>query len=529
MIKVLIADDESLVRAGIKAIIPWEKYGYTVVGEAWDGEDAYKKILLLKPDILITDIKMPKMDGIELLKKLKENNILVRSIILSCFDDFELVREGMKYGAKDYILKLSVEPEKILEVLQELKEEICTEKTEIEKTVIKTEDLKYLFVKKLRKQQFETKEQIKNTIKNLNLDIDFSEYRLIEFSLLCEHKIFNVENYPEQTGIMLYNILEQICKRYTFKELVFLENGVYLLISKGEVCKCLYHQISASMKEYANCEVYFGVSDILYGYQEFVKGIGQAETALKCSIFHQNEQKTEYDNLNHTHITPFTCQQEQELFDSLMIGNKKKVYDILKIILNPMYLENYSVTECFWYMTEVLNIFSRVAREWNWSMHEIPGWEDNVYVLVQRNYILSDCIDVIYGFTEDFIEYTQYKRKTEVRKEILEIEDYVRMHYSEEIDLNTAADMVNMSPAHFSNIFKKETGVNFSAYLTKVRMSVAKRLLQDPQVLIYQAAEQTGYANAGYFGKAFKKYYGVSPEEYKRAQRKGESHLRASD
>ena len=114
MIKVLIADDEPLVRAGIKTVLPWNMYGFDVIAEAADGKEAYEKILKLKPDILITDIKMPGMDGITLLKHLKQEKISIQSLVLSCFDEFELVREAMKYGAHDYIRKLSIDPAKLL-------------------------------------------------------------------------------------------------------------------------------------------------------------------------------------------------------------------------------------------------------------------------------------------------------------------------------------------------------------------------------------------------------------------------------
>lgn len=93
------------------------------------------------------------------------------------------------------------------------------------------------------------------------------------------------------------------------------------------------------------------------------------------------------------------------------------------------------------------------------------------------------------------------------------------LHYSENIDLNLIAELVNITPSHLSNLFKKETGVNFSTYLTDVRMKAARRLLQSPEFLIYEVAEKTGYSNAGYFGKAFKKYWGISPEELKKEQR----------
>ena len=105
------------------------------------------------------------------------------------------------------------------------------------------------------------------------------------------------------------------------------------------------------------------------------------------------------------------------------------------------------------------------------------------------------------------------------RSEILKIKEYVQLHYSENIDLNLVASLVNVTPSHLSNLFKKETGTNFSSYLTDVRMQAAGKLLKSPDMLIYEVAEKTGYSNGGYFGKAFKKYWGVSPEEYKKEKR----------
>lgn len=108
------------------------------------------------------------------------------------------------------------------------------------------------------------------------------------------------------------------------------------------------------------------------------------------------------------------------------------------------------------------------------------------------------------------------KKASGVRREILQIENYVKQHYSEEIDLNTISELLNMCPSHISNLFKKETGINFSSYLTKVRMEAAQQLLQNSDTLIYEIAESTGYSNSGYFGKVFKKFFGITPEEYKR-------------
>lgn len=210
MITVLIADDEPLVRAGIKAVLPWNKYGFNVIAEASDGKEAYDKILKLKPDILITDIKMPGIDGIALLKRLKQEKIAIQSLVLSCFDEFELVREALKYGAHDYILKLSIDPDKLLEVLMEMKEVVSDLPEKEVSFSLNTDDLKYLFIKKLQNQGFTDHEQVENVLRNIKLDISFKDYHLTRF--------VSQPDKPPVTDTsrknMIYNLLNQICERY---------------------------------------------------------------------------------------------------------------------------------------------------------------------------------------------------------------------------------------------------------------------------------------------------------------------------
>lgn len=125
---------------------------------------------------------MPGMDGITLLKRLKQEKISIQSLVLSCFDEFELVREAMKYGAHDYIRKLSIDPAKLLEVLKEMKEAISDQPEQNASFSLNTDDLKYLFIKRLQNQGFEDHEQVENVLHNIKLDISIQDYHLIRFS-----------------------------------------------------------------------------------------------------------------------------------------------------------------------------------------------------------------------------------------------------------------------------------------------------------------------------------------------------------
>lgn len=229
MLKILIADDEPLVRAGIKSVIPWQQHGFEVIGEAENGLEAYNKIIALKPDILITDIKMPQMDGIELLKTIKKDKIHIQSIILSCFDEFDMVREAMKYGAKDYILKLSIEPQKILDVLDEIKQNMAIEEPQSEQIVLDDSDIKYLFIRKLINHGFTSEEQVNNVIHNIRFLASLHHYKLTMFCITKN----DMTQLDSDDNKLLYNLLDQICQRFTGHELILIEANRYLLVQNA--------------------------------------------------------------------------------------------------------------------------------------------------------------------------------------------------------------------------------------------------------------------------------------------------------
>ncbi|NLM55669.1 MAG: response regulator, partial [Firmicutes bacterium] len=127
MLKVLIVDDEAIVRVGLKSMIDWQAHGFELVGEARDGRGALEMIAAYRPDVVITDLRMPVLDGLELLRAINQRQYQCRVVVLSSYDDFELVREAMKLGAVDYLLKLEVEPEQLIKVLEAFRSDISEE------------------------------------------------------------------------------------------------------------------------------------------------------------------------------------------------------------------------------------------------------------------------------------------------------------------------------------------------------------------------------------------------------------------
>ena len=498
MLKILIADDEPLVRAGIKSVIPWQQHGFEVIGEAENGLEAYNKIISLKPDILITDIKMPQMDGIELLKKIKKDKIHIQSIILSCFDEFDMVREAMKYGAKDYILKLSIEPQKILDVLDEIKQNMAVDEPQSDQIVLDDSDIKYLFIRKLINHGFTSEEQVNNVIHNIHFSASLNHYKLTMFD---DNKL-------------LYNLLDQICQRFKGHELILIKTNRYLLVQNDENNEFLYRQISASINQFANGTVLFGQSSFFDSYTDFSIAQQQALSALKTCMFYQEDSILSYEQILNNSVLQISRENEKTLHIALSSRDADKSINEITSLLRVVTNAKYPLEQIQSYLDELLSIYISVSRENNFSVkHLFQNYLDKIND-ISLFHSFSDCKNSFVDFTNDFINYL-YSIAPHEGYEIVKIKEYVQLHYMENIDLNLISELVNITPSHLSNLFKKETGENFTTYLTRIRMNEAHRLLLQPDTLIYEVAEKTGYANSSYFGKAFRKYYGMSPEEFK--------------
>ena len=184
-ITLLIADDEASIRNGLSTVVPWEQFGVIIVGTVQNGEEAYDIIKKYQPDIVITDIRMPGMSGLELIEKVKQENILTNFIILSGYDDFEYAQKAIQLGAKNYFLK-PIKIDDLVTEIQHLKETILQSGhiNSFTAYLNMKSDPKEKFMKQLIKNEFHSYEQIKDEIQRLNLALEDSPYRVMVFSII---------------------------------------------------------------------------------------------------------------------------------------------------------------------------------------------------------------------------------------------------------------------------------------------------------------------------------------------------------
>lgn len=535
MYKVIIVDDEIIARMGIKSLISWHEHGLELIGEYENGKKAYEMAKELLPDIIITDVKMPVMNGIELVKALKAEGMNFRFIMLSAYDDFEFVKEAMKLGADDYILKLQVQSEELVKVLDNVCKEIEQERIEknrsinVEKQFHENKPvLREKFLKDLISGNVFNEREIEKSFKIHNITLPHND-------LIClEVRIENIEIYNNYTNDDIYmlnssviNIIEEIVLNYGIGYACCSEPHLYTVIcsigiddSASSIYNSIY-QLAKDMKEFLkhsmNLTVSIGISDIhlnyieiKHAYKEAWEAIGDSFTYPAGSIIMYNEIKG--PNSNNAGI-PLE-EELNGLENSLQAYNLcgiQKAFDRLtqRIIESNSVSKKYINGVCH-ILIFVVNVF---IKNNNLIPEEIWGKDQNSYNQVGYLKNLDDFIGWIKKINNNIITIINQEKGSNVI--ILKAKQFIYNNFCENISLEVVSQHLDLSSSYFSSLFSKATGENFIDYVTNLRINLAKELLLSAKYKVYEISEMVGYDNSHYFSRIFKKVVGVSPLDFK--------------
>lgn len=523
MLKVLIVDDEMLVRVGIKSTLDWEKYGCTVVAEAANGEEALKKIEVYCPDILFTDIRMPKMDGLELLREIDRRGVQIETVIMSCYNEFELVREAMKLGASDYLLKLSFTEEELIEVLERIGKKIERQKAPDSKNLFSQSELREKLFQKLIDPMV-TYEQKKMLSKNLGLCVDFKNAALM--ILMTDHRYesdkMGYSYLDKQKHNMLLNFVQEYLKSRKQGEIFCLdaEKGNFaVFLNQGLELKDTAEFIQRKINDYLQvlCSVYIfadGMYEqcpdyIVYGTERlenkrYLEGGGQI--CLYAAQSGENPKRQE-QHLRNTYFSG----------DIYRIKELSDLEERIAALAEKMKQERLPMKECRRIFTECVYNVSAAFRHMGGSL---KGLEEYVGYDIMKNLQKLESLDHVICWFKDFKnnseEYIKECISKQKRSEIETAMRYIHHNYNSPINLKEVAEKAGLSAAYFSTVFKRENEKSFIEYLTDLRVEHAKELLQNRDVCVYEVGELVGYTDSNYFSKIFRKVTGMSPEKYRR-------------
>lgn len=487
--KILIVEDDINFRYAIRELVPWEKYDFEVVGEAVNGRQALEILKKKEVHIVLTDMEMPIMDGVALTAEIKKNYPNIRIIALSAFDDFGFVKESMRLGAEDYILKQDLNADTIIETLQSLcKKCLQEQRRELERHQFQKELLDYIQEK---------------TPALYNADNPYSKMKTRANMLLCLLKSQRELRGQEQQR---YGGELILCMRA--------EEDVWICLyqlpkvhRKSEETE-LQREILSRMKKSLPEEVQIGVSDLTGDFSKLPDMYRMAKTALAYFMYFPEEQVIHYLDIRkfeETRIRNYLYQPPKNLLDV----NSEELEQVLKEYENN--LERYmpdesSINKGF---VNIYGEFLKGVHEENSELEMLGYYEE-----IRRIDSVRDKFDHIRKMAQRMKpQYQKLYKGThpEIRKAL----EYIALHYVEDISLHDIAEYVSLSENYFSNLFKQETGENLITYINKVRVENAKKILRNKSLKVYEVAEAVGYKNATYLSTMFKKITGISISEFK--------------
>ncbi|MGF7143329.1 two-component system response regulator YesN [Anaerotaenia torta] len=515
---IFIADDDQIIRKGLRSIIEKSDLNCTVVGEASDGELALQEMAECgKVDLLITDIRMPIMDGLELIKKIKEQNLLMKVIVLSGYDEFKYIRNAFVDGAVDYLLK-PINKKDLVEVVRKTQEAIEQDAArELNRKeshqILAANTLKQIFHIPARE-----KEEEEKLLGKIGLNLENSYY----FVMVCR-----IDNYYKQNmERMIYEgALEVIYDRMedAIREiqgphvLQYINNTeiVYLVYSEEELdANAVSEHIYAKV-----CEVHMedttytlGVGNVYHGLSGIRRTYQEAQTAADARFYLGKNHRIEYHEIEsklidiNYNLEPLVEKLTQyiELYDYI---NCKKLLE--QTFLDLCYLTPLKFRK---YMKDMLELLILRVKDFQEAVlccaYEYGFFLENINTYNELRTYMSYLI-------KDVIEYIRSEREKRSKNRIELAKKYISEHYKDNITLNDLAEYVELNASYFSNLFKTEVGTNFSDYLLEVRMRAARTLLRDPTIKVYEIGCMVGYEDAVSFGRAFKKSVGISPKEYR--------------
>ena len=526
--KILLVDDEEEVRKSIIKKINWEEEGFLVVGDAENGVEALEKIENLNPDLVFTDIRMPYMDGLELINEINIRYPLIKSIIFSGFDDFDYAKEAIKMGVIEYVLKpvSAIELTEILRKVHKTMDDELNKKRDIERInrgykaslpILREQFLNGLIHGSLGKKEIEyalteyeinLKDASKYIVAAVHID-DMDSHivakELIPISVKV-NLLGNLENkvqveifsvYSETSIVILMGLPEKMSKNYIMSilsEAIKDSNraiGVNLTIGLG-----------ISVNDINSLNTSYTLAKEALGYRGIV---GNGEV-----IYIKDMEPVKSDKLKFEDI------EAKEYINILKFGSDESIVEYAEKIFSKLKESKVHSSQYQSYMINVINVIISLVQDY--------GLELSVLTKTATDYIdLLDKIKDTGGFREWLLEASiniahriREDRVVTSKKVLEEARAYIEENFADiDLSLEKLCKHLHVSVARFSTNFKKDMGISYVNFLTNVRLQKAVELLKTTDEKTYILAEMVGYADQNYFSYVFKKKYGVSPSKYR--------------
>ena len=533
--KIMLVDDEEEVRKSIIKKIDWTAAGFEVVGDAENGEEALEKLELLEPDVVVTDIRMPYMDGLTLTEKIHQRYPSIKVVIFSGYDDFEYAQRAIKLNVTEYILK-PVNVEEMTAILKKIRKNL-DEEIEMRRDV---DLLRERYVASLPVMR----EHFLNSLVGGGIPAETAEEKLKEYELdiLGAEKwvvaVIHAEPEEEQGAgtsslhqerelipISVKQMMEEKLKPYcrfvifnSSREMVLIaaidesNTQTGLIEQLNDICKECRKvlEVSVTMGVGSSCSF---LGNMGRSYQSAVDALGYKAIVGDGGVIYIND----VEPVNRGKLQ-FDQQEESDLVAAIKFGPREKIEAAVKKIAGRMdakvHIRQYQA-----YVLSVASTVTQLVQQYDLNLSEILGTDQDYFEILGKMDRQEDFYQWLLGVSCRIGDALGQERDNTAKNMIRTAKQYIEENYSDpELSVEKLCRYLHMSPAYFSTMFKKETGQTYIAYLTEVRLNRAVELLNKTDDKTYIIAAKVGYQEQNYFSYVFKKRFGVSPTKYRGAK-----------
>jgi two-component system response regulator YesN len=538
MISVFLVEDEFVVREGIKKNVDWSGNELQFAGEAADGELAYPMIQRLKPDIVITDIKMPFMGGLELAGLIRKELPETKIIILSGYGEFDFAKQAIGIGVTDYLLK-PISSDKLLEAVNRIADEIRREREKKENLLKFEAEMKEntdirrnSYFEEMISGQLSSADIISRGKEN-GVNLAYECFRVILYQVTGEEQHNEQESYSEKAVEFSEKIELQIKNLQGTDFFPRGAEGIAFLVKSDsdeelkERTEELLNLLITVRKSTGGLDYFAAIGRTVHRPKEISDSFASARKVFAYRYLGQKNRMIKYDETENFKVV------DDSILDLSCIDAGKIDRDSVKNFLKngllsetPLFVEDYftqlgneNMESLMFRQYVVLDIYfcaMSFLREAGFTEEEAKekiGEMKDLSAVITSVRMTKDRLEKM---ILDTVEIRDQKVTKKYGKLIDDAKEYIRQNYeSEDISLNAAAESVNLSPNHFSTIFSQETGHTFIEYLTDMRMEKARELLRCTDLKSSEIAYRIGYRDPHYFSYLFKKINNCSPREYR--------------
>ncbi|NQX49873.1 response regulator [Paenibacillus tritici] len=547
MYKLILAEDEEDVREGIIAQIDWEEYGFEVVEQAENGREAADAIDRLLPDVVVTDIQMPFMNGLQLAEWVRSRHPNTKIIILTGYDEFEYAQKAIKLQIDEYILK-PFSSRELIDVLLKVRAQIETEIAEKENVFVLSEH--YRKSLPLLREQF-LSSLISRRLRSAEIAEKSAEYGINLTGELFQSSVISIDYIrPERTpgvqevrpvslrdtgdrNLQLFavlNIAEEICQKHEFGK-VFIHRDDVVLLSVSQSPEesditgrtfAILEEICQNVQRFLKLTVTAGAGTVCKAPSMLFNSFGDALQALDYRLILGNNRVIWIEDVESrsSQMPAYDELAQQSLIRTIKLGTAQELREVVDELFGGLDTAQVSTQDYQIFLLEIITSILRVAKESGSETNDFIGPGLTSLSDMNKFNNMGEARQWIITVCSRLMNTIASERQSSYKQLIDQAKEYIRSHYEEsDMSIGRVCQHLHISTGYFSSIFKKEMKMTFVSYLLQIRLEAAKELLRSTELKAFEIAERIGFADPNYFSFCFRKKYGQSPKEYKNSSR----------